>query len=136
METSFWGLGHRADILSYIFRFFTICVPKAVRLKVLAPDPRYPQRVYGYQEMCRLMEEQGALELRNPTRSLPQFHAGEAAALALALEKQYWLLINEQRALVFARQQEVRAVTVMEQSATFGPGLEAMRDAFGRAVKK
>jgi hypothetical protein len=31
METSFWVLGHRVDVLSYLFRFFTVFVPEAVR---------------------------------------------------------------------------------------------------------
>jgi predicted nucleic acid-binding protein len=114
METSFWVLGHRVDVLSYLFRLFTVFVPEAVRVEVLAADPRYPQRVYGYQEMFRRLEAQGALASRNPTQALPQFHAGEAAALALAHEEAWWLLINEQRALTFARQRGLKAVTVPE----------------------
>lgn len=114
METSFWVLAHRVDILAYLFRFFTVFVPEAVRNEVLAPDPRYPQRVYGYQEMFRLLEGQGLLTVRNPARNLPQFHPGEAAALALVQEERWWLLINEQRALTFARQQNMKTVTVPE----------------------
>ena len=114
METSFWGLGHRVDVLSYLFRLFTVFVPKAVRVEVLAPDPRYPQRVYGYQEMFRLLEGRGALSICNPTQRLRQFHAGEAAALELAHEEAWWLLINEQRTLTSARQRGLKAVTVPE----------------------
>lgn len=114
METSFWVLGHRVDVLSYLFRFFTVFVPETVRGEVLAPDPRYPQRVYGYQEIFRLLEGQGLLSIRNPIQSSPLFHAGEAAALALALEEGGWLLINEQRPLMFARHRGIKAVTVPE----------------------
>ncbi len=114
METSFWVLAHRIDILSYLFRFFTVLVPETVRAEVLASDPRYPQRVYGYQEMFGLLENQGLLSIYNPTQSLPQFHDGEAVALALALERGWWLLINERRALAFARRQGIKAVTVPE----------------------
>jgi predicted nucleic acid-binding protein len=114
IDTSFWVLGHRVDILSYLFRFFTVIVPNAVRGELLAPDPRYPQRVYGYQEIFRLLEGQRALVIRNPTQPLRQFHAGEAAVLALAQEEGWWLLINEQRALTFARQRALKAVTVPE----------------------
>lgn len=114
METSFWVLGHRIDILTYLFRFFRIFVPEAVRLEVLAPDPRYPQRAYGYQEMFRLLEDQDLLSGCNPTQSLQQFHFGEAAALGLALEKEWWILINEQRPLTFARRRGIKAVTVPE----------------------
>lgn len=91
METSFWVLGHRVDVLSYLFRFFAVFAPEAVRAEILAPDPRYPQRVYGYQEMFRLLEAQGTLAIRNPTQSLSQFHAGGAAALALG--EGWWLLL-------------------------------------------
>ena len=49
LDISFWVVGHRVDVLTYLFRFFTVCIPEAVRAEVLAPDPRYPQRVYGYQ---------------------------------------------------------------------------------------
>ena len=114
LDTSFWVLGHRVGVLAYLFRFFTVCVPEAVREEVLAPDPRYPQCVYGYQELFRLLEAQGALAIRNPMQCIPQFHAGEAAALALARDEGWWLLINEQRALTFARQQGLKAVTVPE----------------------
>jgi predicted nucleic acid-binding protein len=114
LDTSFWVVGHRVDVLTYLFRFFTVCVPEAVRAEVLAPDPRYPQRVYGYQELFRLLEAQGVLATRNPTQRVPRFHAGEAAALALARDEGWWLLLNEQRALTFARQHSIKAVTVPE----------------------
>ncbi len=114
IDTSFWVLGHRVDILSYLFRFFTLFVPEAVREEILAPDPRYRQRIYGYQEFFALLEEQAMVTIRNPDQSMPQFHAGEAASLALARQEGWWLLINEQRALDFARRQEIKAVTVPE----------------------
>jgi predicted nucleic acid-binding protein len=114
IDTSFWVLGHRVDVLSYLFRFFTVYVPDAVRVELIAPDPRYPQRVYGYQELFRLLEGQGVLLCHNPTQPLPQFHAGEAAAVALAQQEDWWLLLNEQRALAYARQQALKAVTVPE----------------------
>jgi predicted nucleic acid-binding protein len=43
-----------------------------------------------------------------------QLHAGEAAAVALALEESWWLLVNEQRALTLARQRDLKAVIVPE----------------------
>jgi hypothetical protein len=45
---------------------------------------------------------------------VPRFHAGEAAVLALARDEGWWLLLNEQRALTFARQHSIKAVTVPE----------------------
>ena len=57
---------------------------------------------------------ENVLSIRNPTRRLSRFHAGEAAAVALALEEGWWLFINEQRALTFARQRGIKSVTVPE----------------------
>jgi hypothetical protein len=51
----------------------------------LPPDPRYPQRRYGYQEMFELLDTQEALVRRNPAQPLMQLHAGEAAGITLAL---------------------------------------------------
>ncbi len=65
-------------------------------------------------QKLRLFERQGAFAVQNPLQSLLQFHAGEAAALAFALEADWWLLINEQRALTFARLSGIKAVTVPE----------------------
>ena len=59
--------------------------------------------------------------------------------------KNWWLLINEQRALTFARQHNIKAVTVPEfvvylydahilsynSENAFGPGRDALRSAFG-----
>ena len=36
LDTSFWVVGHRVDVLTYLFRFFTVCVPEAVRAEVEA----------------------------------------------------------------------------------------------------
>ena len=60
------------------------------------------------------MKRQGSLTIRDPVQPLDQFHAGEAAALGLALDENLWLLVNEQRALRFARQRGLKALTVPE----------------------
>ncbi len=104
LDTSFWVLGHRADVLASLFRFFAAVVPSAVQTEIRARDPRYTQRVYGYQELFGLMKRQGVLAIRDPVQPLDQFHAGEVAALGLALDENLWLLVNELRALRFARQ--------------------------------
>ena len=86
----------------------------AGQTEIQARDPRYPQRVYGYQELFGLMKRQGVFDIRDLTQPLDQFHAGAAAALQLALDENLWLLVNEQRALRFARQRGLKALTVPE----------------------
>lgn len=114
IDTSFWVLGHRTDVLAYTLRFFTLFIPDAVRQEILESDPRYPKRVYGYQELFSVFETQGLLTAYNPSHVLSHFHAGEAAAIALSEEKSWWLLINEQRPLTYARRQRLKAVTLPE----------------------
>jgi len=91
----FWVVGHRVDVLKYMSRF-SRCVPEAVRAEVSASNPRYPHWVYGYQELFRSLEAQGVPAAHNPSQCVPQFHTGEAAALALACDEGWWLIFVTQ----------------------------------------
>ena len=62
LDTSFQVVGYRVDVLTYLFWFFMVCVPEAVRTEVLAPDPRYAHRVYGYQELFLLQHWPSVVE--------------------------------------------------------------------------
>jgi hypothetical protein len=112
LDTSFWTVGHRADVLPYLFDYFSIHAPPAVRDEILAADPTHPRRVYGYAALFRLLEEQGLLLVEEPAAPQLRFGLGEAAALALAGERQWRLLINDWRPMLSATQREIRVVSV------------------------
>lgn len=112
IDTSFWTVGHRADVLQYLVEYFMLHAPPAVRREILAVDPVYPRRIYGYVAMFRAFEEFGALEIVTPSRPVGQFGAGEAEALALAQERGWWLLINDHRPYTFARRLGLQTTSV------------------------
>jgi predicted nucleic acid-binding protein len=112
LDTSFWTVGHRADVLQYMFREFTVHVPPAVRDEVLRVDARYPRRRYGYAELFHLLERQGLLRTVAPAQVASRFGRGEAEALGLAEQHGWRLLINDRRPLSYARQVGIRTTTV------------------------
>ena len=111
-DTSFWTVGHRADVLQYTFSSFGLRAPPAVREEILTPDPRFPRRKYGYAELYRLLEGRGLLPVVEPTTVGDRYGRGEAEAIALAQEHGWWLLINDYRPRQYARSLGIRTVTV------------------------
>lgn len=112
LDTSFWTMGHRADVIPYLLEYFEVHVPPAVRAEILAVDPRFPRRRYGYAEMFRVLEGRGLLPVATPSVVEGRFGLGEAEALALAGEHRWRLLINDYRPMESARQRGVRTVSV------------------------
>jgi hypothetical protein len=111
-DTSFWTVGHRADVLQYALSTFGFRAPPAVRKEILAPDLRFPRRRYGYAELYRLLEGRGLLPVVAPTAVGDRYGHGEAEAIALAQEHGWWLLINDYRPRQYARSLGIRTITV------------------------
>lgn len=112
LDTSFWTVGHRADILHYLFAYFTVYVPPAVRNEITTVDPMYPRRRYGYAEVFRVLESRRLLHAATPARVSSQHGRGEAEAIALAQEHGWLLLVNDRRAFVAARSAGIAAIPV------------------------
>ena len=112
LDTSFWTVGHRADVLPYLFEFFTVHVPSAVHAEILAPDRHYPRRRYGYAALFALLERYGVLGVSLPARVEPHFGRGEAEAIALARERGWWLLINDSRPHQAAHERGIEVLSV------------------------
>lgn len=111
-DTSFWTVGHRADVLQYALSAFAFRATPAVRAEILTPDPRFPRRRYGYAELYRLLESRGMLPVVEPATAGERFGRGEAEAIALAHEHGWWLLINDYRPRQYARGLGIRTITV------------------------
>ena len=112
LDTSFWTVGHRADVVSYLFDYFVVHVPPAVRDEILAVDPDYPRRIYGYASLFRVLESRGLLPAELPAQAFRRFGRGEAEALALAQERGWWLLMNDSRPSLFAAQVGISTLSV------------------------
>jgi predicted nucleic acid-binding protein len=112
LDTSFWTVGHRADVLPYVFEYFEVHVPSAVRDEILTADPIHPRRVYGYAALYRLLERLGILPVEPVMQPIHRFGRGEAEALALAEERGWWLLINDARPFQFAERRNMQVLSV------------------------
>src|SRR3712207_3671185 len=108
LDTSFWTVGHRADVLQYLFEYFQVHVPPTVRGEILAVDARYPRRRYGNAELFRVLEGAGLIRSAAPSGVDTRFGRGEAEALALAQAHGWWLLINDRGPLLHARSLRIR----------------------------
>jgi predicted nucleic acid-binding protein len=112
LDTSFWTVGHRADVNQYLHEYYEVRVPPAVRAEILRPDPSFPRRRYGYAQMFRNLEGRLLQSVSGPTTPLDRFGLGEAEALALAGESESWLLINDRPPYEFARRAGIRVLSV------------------------
>jgi predicted nucleic acid-binding protein len=102
LDTSFWVLAYRAEIVANCLDLFDIVVPKAVAQEITAGDRRTATREYPYATLFRHLQH----ELRMPeveADPLGIFGPGEAAAIALAAQLGAVLLINEQPGIHYAR---------------------------------
>jgi predicted nucleic acid-binding protein len=112
VDTSFWTVGHRADVIPYLFDIFIVHVTPAVRAEVLAPDRHFPLRRYGHAELFRLLESRGLLPAATPSHVEARFGLGEAEAIAMARERGWRLLINDYRPLDHATKNGIRTMSV------------------------
>lgn len=97
LDTSFWTIGYHAEVLPYLFDYFKIFVAPEVEDEILARDVRFPNVVYGYSKLYEVFKEDKRFQIVSPQSRLGQFGRGEDAAISLALEHNWMLLINDVR---------------------------------------
>jgi predicted nucleic acid-binding protein len=97
LDTSFWTIGYHAEVLPYLFDYFKIFVAPEVEDEILARDVRFPNIVYGYSKLYEVFKEDKRFQIVSPQSRLGQFGHGEDAAISLALEHNWMLLINDVR---------------------------------------
>jgi predicted nucleic acid-binding protein len=99
-------------LIPYLFGLFRVYCCQAVRREIITTDPEETELVYPQAAAFLVAEEDGRLHLQEPQHALTRFGAGEAHAIALALENNWVLLINDSRPLTFARTFGVSCVSV------------------------
>lgn len=112
LDTSFWTIGYHAEVLPYIFDYFKISVAPDVEDEILARDVRFPMVVYGYSKLYEVFKEDKRCQILSPQSRLGQFGRGEDAAISLALEHNWMLLINDVRPHNYARARGISTVSV------------------------
>jgi predicted nucleic acid-binding protein len=94
--------------------YFAIVVPRAVEAELFARQSGAPRREYPYATLFRRLRSQMQDPPADTSAPLPIFGAGEAEAIALAAQLHTVLLINEHRAVAYARSHGIAVVTVPE----------------------
>src|SRR5579859_6126446 len=112
LETSFWIVAHRADVVANCLDLFDIVVPQPVEDEILSAQVGVPQREYPYATLFRHLR----YAIHDPPARGPQplsiFGRGEAAAIPLAQHLSAVLLINERRATDYALARGIEVLTV------------------------
>jgi predicted nucleic acid-binding protein len=98
LDTSAWVAAYRAEVAANLLDLFRLVVPEAVANEIAARDPAFPAREYPYASLFRHLRHRMTVVPGSAAHSLPDFGPGEAAALALAQEHRWLVLINEWRA--------------------------------------
>lgn len=110
LDASFWINAHDANLVRFLPDYFQLFVCQAV-----AEEIRYPLDVLGIEdangpllfvEWCR----SGIINLAEPRKPVDWYQAGENAAIALAIEQGYFLLIDDANPYHLARSQGLSVI--------------------------
>lgn len=112
LESSFWNAGARIGVIPYLFEFYVVHYCRAVEAEICSTDPDRTPLIYPQAMLFQVFREDRRLHHAEPQRPLNLFGQGEAAAIALALENGWDLLINDFRPLQYARGLGIRCVSV------------------------
>ena len=112
LDTSFWNVAGQIGVTPYLFGFFRLYYCGAVRREIITTDPNQTMLVYPQARLFQVFEEDGRLHGQEPQHPLRRFGAGEAHAMALALENKWILLINDYRPLLFAQSLGIACISV------------------------
>ena len=112
LDTSFWSIGYRAEIVAYLFDFLDIWVPSVVETEITAINPDFPRMEYPDAKLYQIFKSNQLFRIADPASSLAFFGRGEAAAISLSMEKNYILLLNDKRPCQYARSIGLKTVTV------------------------
>lgn len=112
LDTSFWNRASEVGVAPYLFQYFRIHYCTVVKNEIVNTDPDETSLIYPQAMLFQVFAEDGRLHQAEPEQPLQQFGAGEAQAIALAIEKQWVLLINDNKPLHFARSLKINCVSV------------------------
>jgi len=94
MDASFWINLCVSQAIQFLPPYFQLYVPE-----VVVQEIRYPLEILGIQSMTVSLFDQWRtnswITLRNPSANVNWFQPGENAAIALALQQNYYLLMDD-----------------------------------------
>ena len=113
LDASFWINAYNGEIVHLVPDYFRLFA-----CGVVAEEIRYPLDVLGlsaagpllFNEWCRA----GIITLQDPQTPVDWFQRGENAAIALAIEQGYFLLIDDANPYHMARSKGLKVVGTMD----------------------
>jgi predicted nucleic acid-binding protein len=112
LDTSFWNRASEVGVAPYLFQFFRVYYCATVKREIISTDPDETTLIYPQAMLFQVFDEDKRLHQAEPERLLRRFGAGEAHAIALALERKWVLLINDNNPLLFARTLGITCISV------------------------
>jgi predicted nucleic acid-binding protein len=95
LDASFWINAHHGGLLDHLPDYFNLFAPTAVIQEIEYAPPGVGQLTPAG-ETFRRWRQSEQLKVQDPTKSVDWFHPGENAAIGLAQERGYALLIDDQ----------------------------------------
>ena len=114
LDASFWINAYDANLVEFLPEYFVLFV-----CGMVAQEIRYPLDVLGVEgaagpslfvEWC----ESGVITLQDPREPVDWFEKGENAAIALAMERGYWLLMDDANPYHYAKSKNLKVVGTAE----------------------
>jgi len=113
LDSSFWINCHRSGIVDFLPAYFRLFAPTAVVEELERPSSRT-----GLLTAAGLSFNQWRLESRitvqDPQQPVDWHGVGENAAVGLALERGYWLLLDDQAPYHYCRSQGLHVLASTE----------------------
>ena len=109
LDASFWINAHRASLVEFLPDYFNLRAPTAVIEEIEYLLPGVVQLTPAG-ESFRQWRQAGRLEIQDPTQAVDWFDRGENAAIALAREQGYVLLIDDQAPYHLAKARGLKTI--------------------------
>lgn len=113
LDASFWINAFDGGVVQFLPEYFNLFV-----CRVAAEEIRYPLDVLGIPAAAPSLFDQwcksGTVALQDPQARVNWFQRGENAAIALAIEHGYFLLIDDASPYHFAKSQGLKVVGTMD----------------------
>jgi len=116
LDSSFWINAFRANLINFVADDFVLYAPSAVvdEVEHFISSTESPSDSGATFKEWR---ENGQIQLKEPTASVDWFHPGENAAIALAIEQRYQLLLDDNPPYHRAKEHGLQVVSTADYIA-------------------
>ncbi len=109
LDASFWINAHQSGLTSFLPKYFQLFVCSEVEREVLHPLTTKGLPVAAALQLGERCNT-GIITRQDPTQPVDWYHVGENAAIALAIDSNWVLLIDDQNPYHFARSRGLKVI--------------------------